>query len=304
LINQQQESQMKSFFKSLTTLSVAVAALTSLPVQAVVVSFGGQNTNVLGGDQSGLTSNYVPVSNVAPLSSGYFVETFDRATASSELAAGTTDAVPQAGIAIQQGSGCAINSYGAVTISTTGGGFGVRKATEAWAATPLNDTTCFGFGPQQDGSLPATTKVDYTSFLNLLIGNNAVPAGTAISYLGLYYGSIDNYNDIAFYNGNTLLTGAGIMSDGVISGQEILASQGGSPGDQFGTGSNVYVNLFFSPGETFTAFEFRTSGVAFELDNIVVGLTSRNDVPEPSSIALLGLGLLGFAAVRRGKSVK
>lgn len=100
------------------------------------------------------------------------------------------------------------------------------------------------------------------------------------------------------------MTGTGILSDGIITGSEILASQGGVSGNQTAPGSNVYVNLAFAPGETFTAFEFRTTGVAFELDNIVIGLTSRGTIPEPSSIALLGLGLLGFAAVRRRKSVK
>jgi hypothetical protein len=295
LLTEQLEPQMKLLSKSLTALSVTVAALASLPAQAVLVTFGGQAAT----DGSGTTSAYIPASNIASPLTGYFIETFDQVTANPNLPAGTTAASPQPGIAIEQGQGCSINSYGSVSISTTGGGFGVRDGSVGGvAATPAGDTTCYGFGPRPGGGTPATTKIDYTSFLA-----NGFPPGTAISYLGLYYGSIDNYNNIAFYNGNTLLTGAGLMSDGVITGQEILTSQGGQSGNQTASGSNVYVNLFFSPGETFTAFEFRTSGVAFELDNIVVGLTSRNDIPEPSSIALLGLGLLGFAAVRRRKSV-
>ena len=143
--------------------------------------------------------------------------------------------------------------------------------------------------------MPATVKVDYTSFLN-----NVAP-GKKITYIGMYYGSIDTYNNIAFYNGNTLLTGTGIMSDGVITGQEILSSQGGATGNQFQPGSNVYVNLDFSPNESFTAFEFRTTGVAFELDNIVIGVSS---VPEPASLALVGLGLVGFALRRRKAGAK
>ncbi len=291
---------MKAFSKPLTALAVATATLASLPAHAVLVTFGGQVAT----DGSGLTSAFVPANNVLNFANGYFIETFDLVTTMAGLTAGTTAANPKTGISIQQGQGCSINSYNSVDISTTGGGFSVRKGTEGWAAAPANDTTCFGFGPQQGGTLPATVKIDYTSFLTTLINGGSVPAGTTISYLGLYYGSIDDYNNIAFYNGDDPLIGAGILSDGIIDGSEILASQGGTTGNQFQTGSNVYVNLFFAPGETFTAFEFRTTGVAFELDNIVVGLTSRSTIPEPGSIALLGLGLLGFAVVRRRKSVK
>lgn len=288
---------MKTFPRSLAVLAFSAAAVVSLPAQAVLVTFGGQTA----ADGSGLTSSFLPDNtNVVNPATGYYIETFDAATANQSLPAGTTAAVPQTGIAIQQDNGCSINSFGSVTISTTGGGFGVRKGSVSGvAATPANDTTCFGFGPRENsGTTESTTKIDYTTFLNSVF----FPVGTAISYLGLYYGSIDNYNNIAFYNGDTLLAGTGLLSDGILTGAEILAAQGGTSGNQFQTGSNVYVNLEFAPGETFTAFEFRTTGVAFELDNIVVGLTTR-DIPEPSSVALLGLGLLGFAAVRRRKSV-
>lgn len=179
---------MKAFSKSLTALAVATATLASLPAHAVVVTFGGQVAT----DGSGLTSNFVPANNVLNLANGYLIETFDVATAMAGLTAGTTAANPESGISIQQNQGCSINSYNSVDISTTGGGFSVRKGSVGGvAAAPANDTTCFGFGPQQGGTLPATVKIDYTSFLTGLIGSGSVPAGTAISYLGLYYGSID-----------------------------------------------------------------------------------------------------------------
>jgi hypothetical protein len=133
-----------------------------------------------------------------------------------------------------------------------------------------------------------------------------MPAGTAISYLGLYWGSIDIYNSIEFFNGNTpvsLLNIAGLpaITDGIITGQDVLTLEHGTSGNQTASGSNVYVNLAFAPGETFTSFEFITTGVAFELDNIVVGLTNRQEIPEPGSLALLGLALAGLAVARRRK---
>ena len=83
----------------------------------------------------------------------------------------------------------------------------------------------------------------------------------------------------------------------MITGQEILTEFGGSSGNQTSNNSNVYVNLFFAANETFDGFEFRTTGVAFEVDNIVTGLTNRNDVPEPGTLALLGIALAAIGVV-------
>lgn len=183
------------------------------------------------------------------------------------------------------------------------GTMGIRTGSTGYAAAPgrdsqyyppyvnIEDYTNFAYIPGPGGNANTTALVSYavdmTTFLK----------GLKISYLGLYYGSIDNYNDIAFYSGSNLIRGQGDLSDGVLTGAEILRSQGGTSGNQYQPGSNVYVNIFFDPNETFTAFEFRNAtSPAFELDNIVIGVTA---VPEPATMLLLGLGLVGLAGVRR-----
>ena len=267
-----------TYCKSLClSLAMASASFVALPVQALTISYGGQAAT----DGSGLTSNFVPASNTG-LGAGYFIETFDLATGglpTSLLSPGNGSDISVAG------AGCSVNFYGLLGTSTTGGGFGVQQgSTPGVAAAPAGDETCFGFGPRPGGTLPATVKVDYSNLLG---------PGVKISYLGLYYGSIDTYNDINIYNGDTLLQ--------TITGASVLAAGGGQSGNQTQPGSNVYVNFAFDAGEAFTAFEFVTTSVAFEVDNIVVGLDNRpnNNVPEPGSLALFAAGLLGFAATRR-----
>jgi hypothetical protein len=85
-----------------------------------------------------------------------------------------------------------------------------------------------------------------------------------------------------------------------------LAAQGGTSGNQFLPGSNVYVNLFFGETDSFTAFELKTTGVAFEFDNVVVGLSSRppSPVPAPPAFALIALGFMGLQFMQRRRKAK
>ena len=260
--------------KLLLALAMSSAALLSLPAHAYGITYGGQTAT----DGSGLTSAFIPANNTG-LNTGWFVETFDPATAYPTNGDNTLPAN------VSIGSGCSLNAAGQVNITTTGGGLGVQSGSNSYGAAPANNTTCYGFGPRPNsGTTQATVKVDYSEILD---------AGINITYLGLYYGSIDTYNDIWLYNGDTVIK--------KITGFEVLAASGGTSGNQLQAGSNVYVNFTFAPEDGFTAYEFRTNGIAFEVDNIVLGLSNRAEVPEPGSLALLGAGLLGFMATRRRK---
>lgn len=105
-------------------------------------------------------------------------------------------------------------------------------------------------------------------------------------YFGLLWGSVDDYNTLSFYDGNTLV--------GSITGNDVVASPNG---DQ-GVNGTLYVNIISDTA--FNRIVATSSQYAFEFDNIAFNET--NPVPEPGTLALLGLGLLGAGAMRRRRS--
>lgn len=122
------------------------------------------------------------------------------------------------------------------------------------------------------------------------VGTSATPQSATLlvssfaNYIGLYWGSIDTYNNI-------LITYTDSTSDSVSSLSYGLLSP--SNGDQ-GLNGSKYVNIFTD--RAIQSITFSSTSKAFEFDNVSVAA-----VPEPSTWAMMILGFLGvgFVAYRR-----
>lgn len=297
--------------KSILALGIVSACLASSPAHAFSVTFGGVQAYQIDVDsglsvKAGLTSNvgaYINAATNTVSASGVLLETFDALKSdTSRPTAGDANAPKIHFVENANGGFTTLNPNAVAGIlsidNVTGYGMGIRKGTVGHAAAPGGDCvqapgdsagcnrTYFAYGPGPQGSTPSEVKINYSG---LLFGGSRM-----IDYLGVYYGSVDTYNEMKFYDENgDLISGSGQLSDGILTGQEILDAMNCSNcnGNQTNPNSNVYVNLAFSLDDKFTSFSFRTTGIAFEMDNIV---THIQQIPEPASIALIGLGLLGL----------
>lgn len=109
--------------------------------------------------------------------------------------------------------------------------------------------------------------------------------GRGLTSASFYWGSVDAYNfvDLIDAGGSIIRT---------ISGSDLPQFNG----DQSAAITNRRVFFNFAPEETVTALRLRSTGMAFEFDNIA----AAGAVPEPQSWAMLimGFGLVG-ATMRR-----
>lgn len=134
--------------------------------------------------------------------------------------------------------------------------------------------------------------VDTTKYIAVGVGSTAtLSIPTALQSLGLLWGSVDSYNTLTFFSG---VNGTG-TNVGSLTGADLPST--GSNGNQTAVGT-AYVNI--SSTQSFQSIVLTSTVNAFELDNLAFG--TRQSVPEPVSMALLGSGLVGIAAFRRRRA--
>lgn len=136
---------------------------------------------------------------------------------------------------------------------------------------------------------PTPGNADTTNYL-ATTGTEKITFGAEHNVFALYWGSIDTYNTISFYNGNTLVA--------TFTGNAVLPPANGNQGS-FSTNADVE----FSNLGLFNTVVMQSTSAAFEVDNLQVGaaITSTPPVPEASTwmMMILGFFSLGFVAYRR-----
>jgi hypothetical protein len=132
--------------------------------------------------------------------------------------------------------------------------------------------------------ISATPAGDTTNYMSILGGRSETLTFSGVqNRFGLYWGSIDSYNSVAFYLGNSATPFLTLFGN-TLNAVPAL----GFDGNQSAALTNAYVTF---TGLSFDKIVLASSGNSFEFDNISYGVGA---VPEPSTWAMM---LLGFAGI-------
>jgi len=226
---------------------------------------------------------------------------FWRAAGLSALAIGSFIAGPAAHATLSwtatvggKPTGTMYASFDSLPLGTTGGsgngivvsfalgGEAVQGSAFEWYAPPYlsNDNGAL-FGDNTNGP-------DTTTYLTTALGTVTLSLPRLENYVGLLWGSVDATNTLNLYNGETLV--------GTLTGSQITATPNG---DQ-GINGTYYVNIDSTePFDTVVATSFAG---AFEFDNVAFDPADSPSVPEPRTLAVLGVGLVGLGFARRRRA--
>jgi hypothetical protein len=176
-----------------------------------------------------------------------------------------------------------------ITFSGTGAGaIALPDAPGLYAAPFISGSNGALFGDSQ------ATGRDETQYLTTGIGEVTIQLAEGHEYFGLLWGSVDDYNSLSFYSGDTLLFN--------LTGLDVDAM---ANGDQ-GANGTLYVNVFSDI--LFDRVVASSTSYGFEFDNVALAVhlpaaeIEIGVVPEPGTLALLGLGLLASIVSRHRRT--
>jgi hypothetical protein len=172
-----------------------------------------------------------------------------------------------------------------ITVSFDGSAKAVSGSVHNQYAAPfLSGNNGLGFGP---GGTDQGDGPDATTYLSANTGSVTFKFDVEQNYLGLLWGSVDDYNTLAFYDG----TGALIQA---FTGSDVTFAANGDQGASGTFRVSFYSDVLF---KTVIATSTKNS---FEIDNLA--FSTANRVPDGgATIALLGLALLAIGYVRRNR---
>jgi hypothetical protein len=142
--------------------------------------------------------------------------------------------------------------------------------------------------------ISATPAGDTTNYMSILSGKSETLTFSGVqNKFGLYWGSIDSYNSIAFYLGGAATPFLTLFGN-TLNAVPAL----GYNGDQSGALTNAYVTF---TGLSFDKIVLASSGNSFEFDNISHAVAP---VPEPTTWAMMLLGFAGIGLLYRRRRSK
>jgi hypothetical protein len=144
---------------------------------------------------------------------------------------------------------------------------------------------------------PYSPGVDFKNYLSVFGGSTetiTLKTGLVGQSFGLFIGSLDSYNSITFYDGNTIVGNGG----NPFTGNQIATDFGlTANGGQSNTNSNRYVE-FLNIGP-FTSVVLGSTTNSLEVDNVAINYSGSltRSVPEASTWVMMILGFLSVGLV-------
>jgi hypothetical protein len=174
-------------------------------------------------------------------------------------------------------------STNGITVSFDGSAKAVQGSVHNQYAAPfLSGNNGIGFGP---GGTDQGDGPDATTYLSAGTGSITFDFDVEQKYLGLLWGSVDDYNTLAFYDA---------MGDLIQSftGNDVTVFANGNQG------ASGTFRVSFNSDVAFKTVVASSSTNSFEIDNLAI--STENQVPDSgTTLPLVGVALLGFACIRR-----